>query len=110
MPSEDGIAMVIRWEQLQGLVQGGGLDSYLATSASRRKGCSGLPKAPSFALPSWLLEDRKQRENARFDLQSPFKPSGDQPEAIEALVRGLEKGKQHQTLLGATGTVSSFTW
>ena len=44
-----------------------------------------------------------------FDLQSHYKPSGDQPGAIQALVEGMKKGKRHQTLLGATGTGKTFT-
>jgi excinuclease ABC subunit B len=44
-----------------------------------------------------------------FDLQSHYKPSGDQPGAIEALVKGVKEGKRHQTLLGATGTGKTFT-
>ena len=44
-----------------------------------------------------------------FRLVSPFQPTGDQPKAIEKLVKGLEAGKKHQTLLGATGTGKTFT-
>lgn len=44
-----------------------------------------------------------------FDLQSAYKPSGDQPEAIKQLVQGINEGKRHQTLLGATGTGKTFT-
>lgn len=44
-----------------------------------------------------------------FDLQSPYQPSGDQPEAIKQLVQGVNEGKRHQTLLGATGTGKTFT-
>ena len=44
-----------------------------------------------------------------FKLHSPFKPSGDQPEAISKLLQGLEKGIERQTLLGATGTGKTFT-
>lgn len=44
-----------------------------------------------------------------FDLHSPYKPNGDQPAAIAELVEGVRKGKQHQTLLGATGTGKTFT-
>ncbi len=46
---------------------------------------------------------------AKFDLKSPFQPTGDQPEAIDKLVAGLKNGDQHQTLLGATGTGKTFT-
>ncbi|MBU6210003.1 MAG: DEAD/DEAH box helicase family protein, partial [Planctomycetes bacterium] len=45
----------------------------------------------------------------RFELVSPFAPTGDQPEAIEQLLRGLEAGDRFQTLLGATGTGKTFT-
>ena len=44
----------------------------------------------------------------RFQLVSNFRPTGDQPQAIAALVDGLEKGHKHQTLLGATGTGKTY--
>lgn len=44
-----------------------------------------------------------------FKLHSRFAPSGDQPQAIEALSAGLERGWKHQTLIGATGTGKTFT-
>jgi excinuclease ABC subunit B len=44
-----------------------------------------------------------------FKLQAPFQPMGDQPEAIRGLVNGVLSGKQHQVLLGATGTGKTFT-
>ena len=44
-----------------------------------------------------------------FQLQSPFSPSGDQPEAIRQLVGGIEQGFRHQVLLGATGTGKTHT-
>ncbi len=44
-----------------------------------------------------------------FDLVSKYKPSGDQPQAIESLVKGINEGKKHQVLLGATGTGKTFT-
>ena len=44
-----------------------------------------------------------------FDLVSKFKPSGDQPEAINSLVKGIKDGKKYQVLLGATGTGKTFT-
>jgi excinuclease ABC subunit B len=46
---------------------------------------------------------------SRFVLRSDFVPRGDQPQAIEALVRGLEEGKRFQTLLGITGSGKTFT-
>ncbi|MCR5230121.1 MAG: excinuclease ABC subunit UvrB [Solobacterium sp.] len=45
----------------------------------------------------------------KFELISPFKPTGDQPEAIDRLVEGLEAGKKEQVLEGATGTGKTFT-
>ena len=44
-----------------------------------------------------------------FQLKSPYQPSGDQPQAIKALVEGLEDGLLHQTLLGVTGSGKTFT-
>ena len=44
-----------------------------------------------------------------FQLHSPFKPTGDQPQAIEKLVAGLQRGEKHQVLLGATATGKTFT-
>jgi len=44
-----------------------------------------------------------------FKLNSKFKPTGDQPEAIAKLTQGLKSGKQHQTLLGVTGSGKTFT-
>ncbi len=45
----------------------------------------------------------------KFKLVSPFKPTGDQPEAIEALTRGILAGAHEQTLLGVTGSGKTFT-
>ena len=45
----------------------------------------------------------------RFQIISPFKPTGDQPTAIKQLVEGVEAGKRFQVLLGATGTGKTFT-
>ena len=45
----------------------------------------------------------------RFEVVSEYTPSGDQPEAIEALSRGLEMGLDEQTLLGVTGSGKTFT-
>jgi excinuclease ABC subunit B len=44
-----------------------------------------------------------------FELQAPYQPTGDQPEAIAKIVDGIEKGCRHQVLLGATGTGKTFT-
>ena len=45
----------------------------------------------------------------KFKLHSPYKPEGDQPQAIDELVEGVKKGYRHQTLLGATGTGKTYT-
>ena len=45
----------------------------------------------------------------RFKLVSNYKPAGDQPEAIEKLIKNLEKGEKHQILLGVTGSGKTFT-
>ena len=45
----------------------------------------------------------------RFQLVSEYKPSGDQPEAIEGLVNGVNWGLREQTLLGVTGSGKTFT-
>ena len=44
-----------------------------------------------------------------FKLYSEYKPTGDQPQAIEALVEGFKEGNQFQTLLGVTGSDKTFT-
>ena len=44
-----------------------------------------------------------------FKLHSEYKPTGDQPQAIEQLVKGIEEGKKFQTLLGVTGSGKTFT-
>ena len=46
---------------------------------------------------------------SRFILESRFKPSGDQPEAIDALVKGVLENQKHQVLLGVTGSGKTFT-
>jgi excinuclease ABC subunit B len=44
-----------------------------------------------------------------FEIDSPYKPTGDQPQAIDALVRGFHEGKKHQILMGVTGSGKTFT-
>lgn len=48
-------------------------------------------------------------ESGVFQLVSHYEPKGDQPEAIAQLVEGINQGKKHQTLLGATGTGKTYT-
>src|ERR1700754_2751566 len=65
----------------------------------------------------WFGGPNKNREvryiggmpRAAFDLQSPFKPAGDQPKAIAELSAGLERGDRFQTLLGVTGSGKTMT-
>lgn len=45
----------------------------------------------------------------KFQLESPFKPTGDQPAAIDQLVKGIQGGTKHQTLLGVTGSGKTFS-
>ncbi|MBQ4001065.1 MAG: DEAD/DEAH box helicase family protein, partial [Lachnospiraceae bacterium] len=44
-----------------------------------------------------------------FRLHAPYEPTGDQPQAIDGLVRGFREGNQFQTLLGVTGSGKTFT-
>src|SRR3989344_9108001 len=44
-----------------------------------------------------------------FQLQAPYTPKGDQPEAIEQISQWIDKGNKHQTLLGVTGSGKTFT-
>ena len=45
-----------------------------------------------------------------FRLKSDYKPTGDQPEAIDKLVKSISKGNTFQTLLGVTGSGKHFPW
>ena len=54
--------------------------------------------------------DRTVRaQDMNFKLSSDYEPQGDQPQAIEQLVRGVESGEKHQVLLGVTGSGKTFT-
>lgn len=57
----------------------------------------------------YTIEIDLYRRCLMFELVSKYKPSGDQPKAIETLVQGLKDGKKEQVLLGATGTGKTFT-
>ncbi len=50
-----------------------------------------------------------QSEQKQFKLHSEYQPTGDQPQAIDALVKGFQEGNQFQTLLGVTGSGKTFT-
>ena len=50
-----------------------------------------------------------QKEQSIFKLHAPYQPTGDQPQAIEQLVKGFQEGNQFETLLGVTGSGKTFT-
>lgn len=52
---------------------------------------------------------KKVSDTVKFKIHSDYKPTGDQPQAIDKLVEGLNKGYKHQTLLGVTGSGKTFT-
>src|SRR6516165_10501240 len=47
--------------------------------------------------------------NRPFQLESPYVPTGDQPQAIDQIVKGFSEGKKHQILMGVTGSGKTFT-
>jgi len=55
------------------------------------------------------MEMVEREPDMDFKLHAPYQPTGDQPEAIQKLVEGINSGFQHQVLLGATGTGKTFT-
>lgn len=61
------------------------------------------------SLPSQIKLDLVRRNFPMFKLKSPFKPTGDQPKAIEKLVFGVRAGLKNQVLLGVTGSGKTFT-
>src|SRR5665213_1742912 len=52
---------------------------------------------------------RMSEPTDRFELKASYEPAGDQPQAIEGLIDGLESGLAHQTLLGVTGSGKTYT-
>jgi len=72
----------------------------------RNSSCSAGDPLVSERLPCTIL---RLMQSKPFRLVSPFQPTGDQPKAIAQLMKGLQKGEKHQTLLGATGTGKTFT-
>ncbi len=71
----------------------------------------GTKKNLNFTLPCSVLSSSTitNKATVSFKLVSPFKPTGDQPQAIEKLVKGIEAGEQSQVLLGVTGSGKTFT-
>lgn len=72
--------------------------SYVSTHLSNIDGAVMEGKLPEVRLA-----------NTPFKVVSPFEPSGDQPQAIDALAKGVEEGLRYQTLLGVTGSGKTFT-
>ena len=52
---------------------------------------------------------QQEMQEGKFKLVAPYQPTGDQPQAIDALVKGIEAGDRAQTLLGVTGSGKTFT-
>ena len=50
-----------------------------------------------------------ERKEGTFQLVSPYQPTGDQPQAIDKLCAGIERGLRHQVLLGVTGSGKTYT-
>src|SRR5262245_42010880 len=65
-----------------------------------------LVRSPVGWYFSLMIHSREERQ---FQLVSEFKPQGDQPQAIEKLVQGIQKGRKNQVLLGVTGSGKTFT-
>jgi primosomal protein N' len=57
---------------------------------------------PAWERPAPIID-------TQFSVVSNFEPTGDQPQAIEKLSRGIQEGFRHQTLLGVTGSGKTFT-
>jgi len=66
-------------------------------------------EAGYFCIPPFLFVIYRYSTYMKFKLHAPYKPAGDQPQAIKALVDGIKSGKEHQTLLGVTGSGKTYT-
>ena len=62
-----------------------------------------------FFLMTLMMDIQKGVVMDHFELVSEYAPTGDQPQAIEQLVKGFKEGNQCQTLLGVTGSGKTFT-
>ena len=56
------------------------------------------------------MPEQQENQTEVFHLKAPFKPTGDQPQAIEALVQGLKAGDKGQTLLGVPAPAKPLRW
>ena len=68
---------------------------------TREMECAIIGKERLFAIMGGIMD--------KFVLKAPYQPSGDQPEAIDALARGVQSGMASQVLLGVTGSGKTFT-
>jgi excinuclease ABC subunit B len=71
-----------------------------------------MAKSLDKLIIQWTVIDRMNevvKSHKPFELISDYTPQGDQPRAIEELLKSIESGQKHQTLLGATGTGKTFT-
>ena len=57
----------------------------------------------------FAIMSAEKKKNNNFQLVSDYQPTGDQPKAIEELLRNINDGVKHQTLLGVTGSGKTFT-
>ncbi len=81
----------------------------LITNCSQQPATSN--QQPAISNQQLVTSNQQQIPNSNmpFQLTSPFSPTGDQPEAIQQLIEGLENGLAYQTLLGVTGSGKTFT-
>jgi excinuclease ABC subunit B len=66
-------------------------------------------EAPTLFVPHRPVRPEKAEGGLRFKLVSDYQPAGDQPQAIEALIKGVEAQERNQVLLGVTGSGKTFT-
>ena len=87
-------------------------DTGSSGAASAKAGTGADTGAGTAASASAMTDNliiTRPRAPAAFDLQSEFKPAGDQPTAIAELIAGIEEGERDQVLLGVTGSGKTFT-
>ena len=95
-------------EEAASVPQGGATATVEALSALIASG-NPLFKDGKLWTPHRPERPPKSEGGIRFELVSPFEPQGDQPQAIEELVSGVENGDRTQVLLGVTGSGKTFT-
>lgn len=81
-------------------------ETHRETSIANRPNRPNKPNRPDQRETGTGMESTL---NQNFQIESPFSPCGDQPEAIRQLVENLSAGEKHQTLLGVTGSGKTFT-